>query len=100
MSNIFIILFSVQDCKKNLDSSLPALPSSVRCSIPDYCTGVTCCVAENSVLRHHFTVGVQLDDCNHILTFEVEKLKIEIALNGYNFGKINFMKAKNESLKF
>uniref|UniRef100_K1PXP9 Uncharacterized protein n=1 Tax=Magallana gigas TaxID=29159 RepID=K1PXP9_MAGGI len=74
------------NCKENLDSSLPALPSSVRCSIPDYCTGVTCCVAENSVLRHHFTVGVQLDDCNHILTFEVEKLKIEIALNGYNFG--------------
>ena len=41
------------------------------------------------MLRHEFTVGVQLDDCNHILTFEVEKLKIEIALKGYNFGKIH-----------
>ena len=43
------------------------------------------------MLRHQFTVGVQLDDCNHVLTFEVEKLKIEIALKGYNFGKICYV---------
>ena len=78
----------VEDCKSNLGTSLPTLPSSVRCNVPDHCTGVTCCVAEDSVLRHLFMVGVQLDDCNHVLTFEVEKLKIEIALKGYSFGKI------------
>ena len=81
----------VEDCKSNLAASLPTLPSSVRCNVPDHCTGVTCCVAEDSVLRHQFTVGVQLDDCNHVLTFEVEKLKIEIALKGYNFGTICYV---------
>ncbi|XP_062593831.1 uncharacterized protein LOC134255325, partial [Saccostrea cucullata] len=73
------------ECKSGLTSNLPALPSTVKCNIPDYCTGITCCVAENSVLRHRFTVGVKLDDCNHILIFQIEKLNIEIALKDYNF---------------
>ncbi|XP_062579219.1 uncharacterized protein LOC134241150, partial [Saccostrea cucullata] len=76
------------ECKSGVTSNLPALPSTVRCNIPDYCTGVTCCLAEDSVLRHHFTVGVKLDDCNHILTFQIEKLKIEIALKDYSFGVV------------
>lgn len=75
------------DCKKDLTSLLPVLPSNVRCNIPSFCTGVTCCIEETNVLRTGITVGVELDDCSHVLTFQVEQLKIRIQLHDYSFGK-------------
>jgi hypothetical protein len=45
-------------------------------------------VEEADVLRTHLTVGVELDDCRHVLTFQVEQLKIKIQLHDYSFGKI------------
>ncbi|XP_062616058.1 uncharacterized protein LOC134277763, partial [Saccostrea cucullata] len=74
------------DCKKDLTNALPTLPSNVRCNIPSFCTGVTCCIEESKVLRRQLTVGVELDDCNHVLTFQVEQLKIKIQLHDYSFG--------------
>lgn len=79
--NLFFV-----DCKKDQNTTLPALPSFVRCNVPSFCTGITCCIEENKVLRRHFTVGVELDDCNHVMTFQVEQLKIQIKLHDYSFG--------------
>lgn len=83
--HVQLICFFV-DCKKDLNTTLPALPSFVRCNVPSFCTGITCCIEENKVLRRHFTVGVELDDCNHVMTFQVEQLKIQIKLHDYSFG--------------
>lgn len=88
--HIHLFLFFV-DCKKDLNTNLPALSSSVRCNVPSFCTGITCCIEENKVLRRHFTVGVELDDCNHIMTFQVEQLKIQIKLHDYSFGNPLFV---------
>lgn len=74
-----------------MNTTLPALSSSVRCNVPSFCTGITCCIEENKVLRRHFTVGVELDDCNHIMTFQVEQLKIQIKLHDYSFGNPLFV---------
>lgn len=75
------------DCKKDLSTVLPTLPVFARCNIASHCTGVTCCLAESSVLGTHFTVGVHLDDCNHVLTISVEQLSLKVDLNGYSFGR-------------
>lgn len=88
--HVHLFLFFV-DCKKDMNTTLPALSSSVRCNVPSFCTGITCCIEENKVLRRHFTVGVELDDCNHIMTFQVEQLKIQIKLHDYSFGNPLFV---------
>lgn len=90
----FVLVYYCTDCKKDLSAVVPTLPSSVRCNIASYCTGVTCCFAESSVLGTHFRVGVHLDDCNHVLTINVEQLTLKIELNGYNFGKSEYMQSK------
>lgn len=81
------ITFYFADCKKDLSSILPQIPSSVRCNIPSFCTGITCCIEESKVLRRQFTVGVEIDDCNHVMKVHLEQLTIRIQLHGYSFGK-------------
>lgn len=91
-SVVFFFSFSFfVDCKKDLNTTLPVLSSFVRCNVPAFCTGITCCIEENKVLRRHFTVGVELDDCNHIMTFQVEQLKIQIKLHDYSFGNSPYL---------
>lgn len=87
---IYLFIYFV-DCKKDLNTTLPVLSSFVRCNVPSFCTGITCCIEENKVLGRHFTVGVELDDCNHIMTFQVEQLKIQIKLHDYSFGNSPYL---------
>ena len=79
--------YFLSECTKDLPNILPILPSFVRCNVPSFCTGVTCCIEESKILRRHFIVGVTLDDCNHIMTFQVEQLTVKIQLHNYSFGR-------------
>ncbi|XP_048258717.1 uncharacterized protein LOC124137708 isoform X1 [Haliotis rufescens] len=71
------------DCPKQV--SLPTLPDSVSCSLPDHCTGIDCCLTVPLISRNvHFKVD--LDMCKMTLTLAIEKLEFSRLLFNYQFG--------------
>ena len=67
---------------------LPPLPSSalVSCHVPEYCTGVKCCV-DADLIGRSFEAYVLLDACSNRMSVGVEKLKFDVSLLDYDFGK-------------
>ncbi|KAK3612535.1 hypothetical protein CHS0354_024512 [Potamilus streckersoni] len=72
------------ECPGNI--TLPKLPGPVTCHIPDYCTGISCCVDVRSIGRS-FHVYVDIDSCDHRLTVGIEQLHVNISLIGYVWGQ-------------
>lgn len=66
--------------------SLPKVQSTISCTLPDYCTGVRCCV-EVGKIKKSFTVYAEIDGCNMKLSFGIEKRHFEIPLINYEWGK-------------
>ncbi|CAC5375019.1 unnamed protein product [Mytilus coruscus] len=66
------------------DLSLPTLPSNMACWLPDYCTGIQCCLyiplLDMSVEFH-----VLVDVCNLKLSIGLENLVINESLSDYSF---------------
>lgn len=83
-----LCLWVIVACPQDLASPFLTLPLHARCHIPHYCSGFSCCVHDEHILHHHFTVGIRLDDCNHLVTIQLEKIFIEIPLVNYTFGII------------
>ena len=68
--------------------TLPKIHSSVTCYIPDYCTGINCCV-EVGKIGKSFNAYALLDGCNWKLSVGVEKRSFNISLTEYEWGKQN-----------
>lgn len=83
-----LCLWVIVACPQDLASPFLTLPLHARCHIPHYCSGFSCCVHDEHILHHHFTVGIRLDDCNHLVTIQLEKIFIEIPLVNCTFGII------------
>ncbi|XP_052071170.1 uncharacterized protein LOC127709608 [Mytilus californianus] len=66
------------------DLSLPTLPSNMACQLPDFCTGIQCCLyiplLDMSVEFH-----VLIDICNLKLSIGLENLVINESLSDYSF---------------
>jgi hypothetical protein len=65
--------------------SLPALPGEVSCYIPDYCTGIDCCV-DMPVVNRALNIYVLLDACNYTLSIGIEKWSFNLSLLDYDWG--------------
>ncbi|XP_063420822.1 uncharacterized protein LOC134706043 [Mytilus trossulus] len=68
-----------------LAMSLPKIQSTISCTLPDYCTGVRCCV-EVGKIKKSYTVYAEIDGCNMKLSFGIEKRHFEISLLNYQWG--------------
>lgn len=79
-----LILF-VSEC--NAYTNLPVIRSKkITCYIPEYCTGIDCCVDVSNV-GQTFKAFALLDACKNRMTVGVEKLKKEVMLFDYDFGE-------------
>lgn len=56
----------------------------MACRLPEYCTGVTCCV-DIPLLRTSVETFVLLDVCNYKITFGIERMIKKISLFDYNY---------------
>ncbi|XP_033724553.1 uncharacterized protein LOC117314596 [Pecten maximus] len=73
-----------QDCP--LDISLPDITSvPMTCYIPDYCTGIDCCL-DVDFLGMSFRTYLLLDGCNLNLQIGIEQLALNESLDSYIFG--------------
>ncbi|XP_046562951.1 uncharacterized protein LOC124271844 [Haliotis rubra] len=72
-----------------LQMTLPTLPSSLSCHIPDYCTGLDCCVDVVS-LGMSFNFKILLDTRNLVLTVSIEKLTFQTSLFNYKWGEWDY----------
>jgi hypothetical protein len=73
---------------------LPALPALTSCNIPDYCTGVDCCVDVN-LLGKSFNAFVSLDPCNLQLRVGIENWIFNLTLVNYNWGHVEEFNLNN-----
>ncbi|XP_052090897.1 uncharacterized protein LOC127727822 [Mytilus californianus] len=80
--------WNTKDCPVELD--LPPIDSSVSCYIPDYCTGINCCI-EIDQIGKTFNAYALLDGCNWRLTVGIERRKIEISLRDYTWGETKIL---------
>ncbi|XP_062582876.1 uncharacterized protein LOC134244633, partial [Saccostrea cucullata] len=74
-------------CTKSV--SRPSIPEGL-CHLLEDCTSVECCFNVD-FLRHNFRVFLTIDPCNANLHIGVEKLKREISLVDYPFGKLEHL---------
>ncbi|KAK3612537.1 hypothetical protein CHS0354_024514 [Potamilus streckersoni] len=72
----------INDCGSNI--SLPALPDTISCQIPNLCTGVQCCLSDG-ILQRPISVSVLIDSCNQQMTMAVEKFSISVSLFNYEW---------------
>jgi hypothetical protein len=59
----------------------------VSCHIPDYCTGIDCCV-DVDLIGKSFNAYVLMDACNYKLSVGIEKLAFNLTLFEYEWGKV------------
>ncbi|CAC5409208.1 unnamed protein product [Mytilus coruscus] len=100
--------FKIPGCQKTLPFNLPAVPNtmschltdtctvcpsnvplqdltgSLSCTIPDYCTGIDCCV-EIPQIGRTFHVYLLLDACSHRLKIGIENLGLDQAYFNFEF---------------
>ena len=70
-----------------VDLSLPALTGPLTCHIPDYCTGVECCVDVKPIGRS-FHVYIFLDACSNRIKLGIEKFGIDVSYLNFEFGML------------
>lgn len=63
-----------------------ALSGDLTCLIKDTCTAVSCCM-DVDFLQRAFEAYVTIDPCDYYLEVGIEKLKFNISLNDYTFGR-------------
>ena len=83
--HVMLMSISISECK--IDLSLLELPEEISCHIPDYCTGIECCVFVG-LIRRSFQVQVLLDGCSNKVTVAIEKLRRTKVFRNYDYGKI------------
>ncbi|XP_021353372.1 uncharacterized protein LOC110450253 [Mizuhopecten yessoensis] len=71
-------------CPKSLN--LPSISGPVSCHVPDYCTGIECCV-DVPFIPKTFRVFILLDACNNKFEIGIEKFKQTVFLISYNWGE-------------
>jgi hypothetical protein len=62
------------------------LDGPVSCHIPDSCTGIDCCV-DVDIIGRSFRVFALLDACGYKLSVGIDKLKFDLTLFDYKWGK-------------
>ncbi|VDI38371.1 SWI/SNF-related matrix-associated actin-dependent regulator of chromatin subfamily E, member 1 [Mytilus galloprovincialis] len=72
-------------CPSNVP--LHDLTGSLSCTIPDYCTGIDCCV-EIPQIGRTFHVYLLLDACSHRLKIGIENLGLDQAYFNFEFDKV------------
>lgn len=77
-----IYMFCILACPADLQ--LPTLPSNMVCHIPDFCTGVKCCI-NIPLLGRSIEFHVFIDICNLKLSIGLENLVVNKSLSDYNF---------------
>ncbi|VDI41394.1 Hypothetical predicted protein [Mytilus galloprovincialis] len=71
-----------KDCPPAVN--LPPIETSMTCYIPNYCTGINCCIEVDQIGKS-FNVYALLDGCNQRLTLGIERRKIDISLIEYDW---------------
>ena len=78
-----VLLLLLSDCPFDLD--LPPLTGPLTCYVPDYCSGISCCIDVDFISRS-FNAYLLIDTCNFVLTVGIEDFKTEIPLSTYHWG--------------
>ncbi|XP_052071171.1 uncharacterized protein LOC127709609 [Mytilus californianus] len=73
-------------CPSNIP--LQGLTGNLSCTIPDYCTGIDCCV-EIPQIGRTFHVYLLLDACSHRLKIGIENLGLDQAYFNFEFDKVH-----------
>ncbi|XP_053398719.1 uncharacterized protein LOC128556879 [Mercenaria mercenaria] len=66
--------------------NLPALPSVVSCSVPDYCTGINCCL-DIKEIGLAIKAYIDVNMCNYIISGGIETQTFKFSLFNYEWGK-------------
>ncbi|XP_053398133.1 uncharacterized protein LOC128556594 [Mercenaria mercenaria] len=72
----------------------PALPSIVSCSVPDYCTGINCCIDIDDIglsLKAYINVNM----CNYFISGGIETQTFNFSLFNYEWGKTETVSIKD-----
>lgn len=85
----FMLHAYYSDCQTELQTELQNLPSIMSCYISNMCTDFKCCV-DVSLIKRSFEISLKLDTCRYQLHIEIERLKINVALVDYKFGRYFF----------
>ncbi|XP_053400990.1 uncharacterized protein LOC123541000 [Mercenaria mercenaria] len=73
----------INECSKTVQ--LPSLHDGIQCTLSDYCTSVSCCVALQQI-GYNLQVDLDIDPCKQMLSIHIERMKNEIALIDYKYG--------------
>ncbi|CAG2233871.1 unnamed protein product [Mytilus edulis] len=65
--------------------SLPALTSTVRCSMDTSCTDITCCVDIPGMGRS-LSLALSFDSCHYTMSLQLERFQKNISLLNYEWG--------------
>lgn len=79
-----LLYFHFLACKADL--TLPQLPESLVCHIPESCTEVDCCLKVDKIFKT-FNPYIKLDACNYKLNVGIDKYNIEVLLFDYDWGE-------------
>ncbi|XP_071150838.1 uncharacterized protein [Mytilus edulis] len=63
------------------------LSGPVSCYIPDYCTGIDCCL-DFDYLDLHLNFYLYIDTCNYVIRGGIEKFTFEYQLLDYQWGEV------------
>ncbi|XP_053390116.1 uncharacterized protein LOC128553035, partial [Mercenaria mercenaria] len=64
----------------------PALPRMVSCSVPDYCTGINCCL-DLGKIGLSIKAYIDVNMCNYIISGGIETQTFKFSLFSYEWGK-------------
>ncbi|XP_063447892.1 uncharacterized protein LOC134727440 [Mytilus trossulus] len=79
-----------------LDITLPEIPSNipVSCHIPDYCTGIQCCV-DVEFIKKSFHFYILLDGCQYRIKAGIDRFGIDEAFFSFDSGMVKNLKLGN-----
>ncbi|VDI42060.1 Hypothetical predicted protein, partial [Mytilus galloprovincialis] len=78
--------WKAEACPKSADLTLPKIRGTVSCYVPDYCTGIDCCVDVGKIGKS-FRIYALLDACNWKLSIGIEKRAFNFTILDYNWGE-------------
>jgi len=73
-----------------VSKDLQFLDSPVSCAMLSSCSAVDCCI-DILFLDRSFHIVFDIDMCSRKMVISIEKLKIELSVLDYNWGKIHFL---------
>ena len=79
----FVLLFSA--CPVDFDLPKIAANLPITCHVPDYCTGIECCV-EVDFLKKSFHFYILLDGCRYKIKAGIEDFGIDETLYTFDSG--------------